>query len=400
MDRKTLWLAGVLALCITSCGTPDSDRNEPDDSTPDVNIQACETLEQLHHELYAAADDASPEEMEAVIYDTEETLRKIGSTAEDPGISEPAAQAILVLQEQNLYSEDGNDDEIEGHSWYLSHLNGIRIRCRDEYGYSVPLFLGHELVGTEGESLYIDNEEDDEQSTTNRREDLILSCRPLGEDGSASGGESSLVSLDEAWELQDEQRQLCRIASGLSHDVEQPSRELPFDENEIAALEELESDTKPLDDRAQDRAVRNLYERCANTTFERISAASNDRPENHGNPPTASIIAEIEAAMVLCPDHPNFDAGSEVIELGLLAEEQRENGTRFRYGGFVGEDIQPGNYYIEGPLNNCYWETLDSSGNIINNRFVSHAQRIEAQINQNAYTFRSSGCDGEWAPIE
>jgi hypothetical protein len=65
----------------------------------------------------------------------------------------------------------------------------------------------------------------------------------------------------------------------------------------------------------------------------------------------------------------------------------------------VGDEIQPGTYYIEGDIENCYWERQDSRGNIIDNYFTLGARRVEVTIRPSDYVFLSDGCAGPWRPV-
>ncbi|MEW1990040.1 hypothetical protein AB0365_15485, partial [Brevibacterium casei] len=60
-------------------------------------------------------------------------------------------------------------------------------------------------------------------------------------------------------------------------------------------------------------------------------------------------------------------------------------------------DIQPGTYVAESetPFENCYWERLDSSGEIIDNNFINSGFRAEVSIKSSDYSFTAEGC-GEW----
>jgi hypothetical protein len=114
---------------------------------------------------------------------------------------------------------------------------------------------------------------------------------------------------------------------------------------------------------------------------------------------SASQILELTAAVNHCPDHPRaadvrtrLDASSAVVD--AIA-----NGTQFQ-GGVkrVGTDIQPGTYVSEGKLDGCYWERQDSTGEIIDNNFLTAALRVEVDIASSDYAFSSSNC-GTWKKV-
>ena len=86
------------------------------------------------------------------------------------------------------------------------------------------------------------------------------------------------------------------------------------------------------------------------------------------------------------------------MKKGEVKENAREDGKIFNSGTYkVGADIQPGTYVAESetPFENCYWERLDSSGEIIDNNFINSGFRAEVSIKSSDYSFTAEGC-GEW----
>lgn len=109
-------------------------------------------------------------------------------------------------------------------------------------------------------------------------------------------------------------------------------------------------------------------------------------------------VDQAEKALDLCPNHPEAESLrqriAEVRDLALKIEQ----GILFRDGLYrVGDEIQPGSYYVENATD-CYWERQDSAGAIIENYFGT-ALRVETQIDPSDYAFRSQGC-GLWKPSE
>ena len=60
--------------------------------------------------------------------------------------------------------------------------------------------------------------------------------------------------------------------------------------------------------------------------------------------------------------------------------------------------IQPGTYKT-GPVSDCYWERLDSQGNIIENNMVSASQSIVVTIQPTDAAFVSKKC-GSWTRVD
>ena len=109
-------------------------------------------------------------------------------------------------------------------------------------------------------------------------------------------------------------------------------------------------------------------------------------------------IKEAQRALMLCPRHPDAAAiRSRISDLGAL-DAERKQGTAFSDGNFrVGSRIKPGTYYTEN-VENCYWERLNSAGEIIDNNFVSNGLRVEVSIASSDFSFHSEGC-GMWRHV-
>ena len=116
-------------------------------------------------------------------------------------------------------------------------------------------------------------------------------------------------------------------------------------------------------------------------------------------PVSRQQIPEAEAALILCPNHPDAAAiRSHIADIGALEGEIR-NGTAFDDGNFrVGSQIQPGLYFTEN-VADCYWERLDSAGEIIDNNFISDALRAEVTIAASDFSFHTEGC-GTWRQVK
>jgi hypothetical protein len=106
---------------------------------------------------------------------------------------------------------------------------------------------------------------------------------------------------------------------------------------------------------------------------------------------------EINAALVLCPGHPQASAWRQAVQRGKVNADHRTAGKRFGAGTFlVGKEIVPGTYFVEGDINGCYWERQNRSGQVIENNFIIAARRVQVSIKSTDYAFHSERC-GEWA---
>jgi hypothetical protein len=109
-------------------------------------------------------------------------------------------------------------------------------------------------------------------------------------------------------------------------------------------------------------------------------------------------VSEINAALVLCPGHPQANAWRQAVQRGKAKSDLKAAGQVFGPGTFlVGKEIRPGVYVVEGDIKGCYWERQNSSGGTIENNFIPGARRVEVTISANDYAFHSEGC-GEWTP--
>jgi len=62
------------------------------------------------------------------------------------------------------------------------------------------------------------------------------------------------------------------------------------------------------------------------------------------------------------------------------------------------DEVPPGSYVTERdtPFDGCYWETLDSSGDIIDNNFVGSGFRVAATVSSGALSVEFDRCGTFW----
>lgn len=104
-----------------------------------------------------------------------------------------------------------------------------------------------------------------------------------------------------------------------------------------------------------------------------------------------SQAAEFQAALMICPDHPD----AEEITERVTAVVGSASGPRDIFGGGlqrVGKDIQPGTYVSKGNSGGCYWERLDRNGNILDNNFTN-GSRVQVSISSSDFEFNSDNCN-------
>ena len=143
---------------------------------------------------------------------------------------------------------------------------------------------------------------------------------------------------------------------------------------------------------ANPASITTLYQICAEVDPTDVYTAGDHSA-------TPEQIAEITGVLTLCPDHPLAADLRATIERGQVDAKLGTAGRLFGPGTYlVGEEIEPGTYFIEGKIEGCYWERQDSAGEIIDNNFVGAGRRVEVTIRSSDYAFHSDGC-GQWRPV-
>ena len=124
---------------------------------------------------------------------------------------------------------------------------------------------------------------------------------------------------------------------------------------------------------------------------------------------TKQIVSDSQAheaagMLTLCPDHPraaqiqaNIDKRTAASVAASSASQAVQDGTYAMQGKhLVGSEIQPGTWQSVGAkVEDCYWEVSDSSGNIIDNNFISVAPQFSITIPPEAAGFTNQGCEFE-----
>jgi len=106
-------------------------------------------------------------------------------------------------------------------------------------------------------------------------------------------------------------------------------------------------------------------------------------------------IAETQGALTLCPDHPL--AAEYLAAMGAAGEAQDEVARGARVGGGthkVPEEMQRGTF-VAKDVTDCYWETRDTNGRIIDNDFIVAAPQVRVTVPDSAVVFTTEGC-GVW----
>ena len=142
---------------------------------------------------------------------------------------------------------------------------------------------------------------------------------------------------------------------------------------------------------ASSKEIASLYGTCAETS------------DYYAIPGTSLSESQIEEAGkylvgmdALCPNAPQIATIQANIDESNSKNASISAGEIIYSGTYiVGQTVQPGTYVIQESGDACYWERLDSSGNIIANNFIQATTRVEVTIQPTDYSFNSDGC-GEW----
>ena len=126
-------------------------------------------------------------------------------------------------------------------------------------------------------------------------------------------------------------------------------------------------------------------------------------------------IKRLNAALILCPDHPQAAAiqtgiaqyqrtqqimasASEAITSAQAAEATRSQAVAegvYAESGkhLIGTEILPGTWQsVDEKVEDCYWELSNSTGEIIDNNFISVAPQFTIVIPTDAAGFTNTGC--------
>lgn len=130
-----------------------------------------------------------------------------------------------------------------------------------------------------------------------------------------------------------------------------------------------------------------IYEACGSNAPDDVLLTMDDYSE--------SQVDELQLWMLLCPSHPHSKTWKSKIKASAKAWEAEANGTRVFDGTYkVPSQMKRGTFVVKD-VENCYWETRDASGEIIDNGFVIAAPRVVARVGKSAVVFTAKGC-GRW----
>lgn len=201
--------------------------------------------------------------------------------------------------------------------------------------------------------------------------------RPLrGSCKSTDYRETTVTSLSQALSLSPEMRKECSV-SFLDSSVSLPEEEAALQASGSAKV-----------------TLKGLYGICMRPSIYNDSMTSLSE----------SQLAEAKGVLALCPKFEDAERLQQLITAGEADRQLEASGQKFAGGTYrIGSDIQPGTYYsewsrAEGNFDSCYWELLDSAGNIIDNNFVSGALRVEITVPADAYSLSVQAC-GTFRPI-
>ena len=114
-----------------------------------------------------------------------------------------------------------------------------------------------------------------------------------------------------------------------------------------------------------------------------------------GNELSISQSYEIRSYLSLCPNHPQANAWRAGIAKGTKARKSEASGKRVYSGTYQVPKQMIRGTFIARDVKDCYWETRNSSGEILDNNFIISAPRVEVTVGSKAVVFTSDGC-GQW----
>lgn len=118
-----------------------------------------------------------------------------------------------------------------------------------------------------------------------------------------------------------------------------------------------------------------------------------------------SQLKEAEGMMTICPEHPQ--AAKIEGNIAKTAGQGDPNALaaqgKFAYTGkhLVPSEVKPGTWKSaslagEDRVEDCYWETSDAQGEIIDNNYISVAPSVTVTIPVQAKGFTNEGCVFKW----
>lgn len=131
--------------------------------------------------------------------------------------------------------------------------------------------------------------------------------------------------------------------------------------------------------------------------FDAVSAAARSLaggslPVSSGPQPTADLLAGLST-------YPGND-GQVGVTIYYLRDLLPGIPTLVPSSNYqVGVSIEPGTYRTVGPVDGCYWETLDDAGEINDNNFVNAAPQVIMRVRTSDYAVNMDGC-GVWVKTD
>ena len=159
----------------------------------------------------------------------------------------------------------------------------------------------------------------------------------------------------------------------------------PTDLQRQAAAVSNETNASKMTDRQVVESLTYVYGKCAQSGVDSYDYFVADDPLRSGQ------MAEFQAAMMVCPEHPDAtEINKRIKAVGKIVGKPR---TSFGTGLWrVGKDIEPGTYVSQGNDDGCYWERINRNGNIIDNN-LSNGSRSQVTIKASDFEFKSEFCN-------
>lgn len=106
---------------------------------------------------------------------------------------------------------------------------------------------------------------------------------------------------------------------------------------------------------------------------------------------------DTQVTLSLCPNHPDAETWRSKSAAGEAVRQAEASGARVPPGGTyaVPDQMTRGTFVAEN-VTDCYWETRDANGDIVDNNFVLAAPRVVAEVTDAAVVFTTQGACGYW----
>lgn len=179
----------------------------------------------------------------------------------------------------------------------------------------------------------------------------------------------------------------CDVGMGDGDVSQEIPVESPLQEAVVASARKIGYGSYGDESDSDEQVLYSVFQGCGSNDPDDYYATADDLSEEQ--------LDEIRLWLTLCPKHPQAKQWRTAMSSSAEARKAEESGARVYDGTYrVPSEMKRGTFVVKD-VENCYWETRDSSGKIVANNFVLAAPRVVAKVGSTAVVFSAQGC-GQW----